>query len=578
MNTGFGGSADSRTKDVVSLQRALLQHTQSGVLVNCDKKDDDDSVDRDDHGMPSAWVKAMMLVRTNSIIRGHSAVTLSVCEAIITLLRNDLIPVVPARGSISASGDLMPLSFVAGAIQGNPDIHIRVGKHPTRKIVSAQHALEDIGATPIVLGPKEGLGLINGTAGAAAVASLAVYESQQLAVLAQILTGCAVESVAGTREDFAPFIAEVRPHSGQIEAAQTIYASLAGSRLVRGGHKFTSGLVQTRYCLRSASQWLSPVLEDLQLAEKQLAVELNSTTDNPLIDVAGGEVWHGANFQAAAVTGAVEKTRWALQMVGKMLFAQCTEIVNPSMNNGLPANLAADDPSLSFTMKGIDVNVAAYQAELAFLASPVSSHVQSAEMHNQAINSVALISARYTLEAVRLLSLISASHLYVCCQALDLRVLHLEFLQALQPEIVRITAPLLVDLSPPDFDVLQAKVWAHIPAAWFRTNSLDAHERCEAVASAAIAVLMDALGEADASAFLPSVKALLGWKASLVVTMEETYIKTRTDFFKHQHTAEYLGVGAKRLYEFVRNDLQVPFHQGRHSLPPSSALSYFGRV
>jgi phenylalanine ammonia-lyase len=151
------------------------------------------------------------------------------------------------------------------------------------------------------------------------------------------------------------------------------------------------------------------------LAHTQVTTELNSTSDNPLVDVSHSDIHSGGNFQAASITAAMEKARLSLQMIGKMLFSQCTELINPALNNGLPANLAADDPSLSFGMKGIDVNVAAYMSELAYLANPISNHVQSAEQHNQAINSLAFISARYTMDAVDLVSLISASFIYVGC-------------------------------------------------------------------------------------------------------------------------------------------------------------------
>lgn len=106
-------------------------------------------------------------------------------------------------------------------------------------------------------------------------------------------------------------------------------------------------------------------------------------SDNPLVDVEAKEVYYGANFQAAAITSAMEKTRTALQMLGKLSFAQSSEMIDPKLNNELPTNLAADEPSTSFTMKGVDVNMAAYMSELGFLANPVSSHIQTAEMHNQ---------------------------------------------------------------------------------------------------------------------------------------------------------------------------------------------------
>jgi phenylalanine ammonia-lyase len=562
VNTGFGGSADSRTTDLPALQRSLMQHTQSAVLTPTDRQNatiETSVADFDPHSMPTAWTKAMTIIRTNATIRGHSAVTIEVAEALIALLKNNITPVIPLRGSISASGDLMPLSFVSGAIQGNPDIYV----HTPAGVVTAKAALDAAGLNPIVLGPKEGLGLINGTAASAAVGSLAVYEAHQLAVLSQFLGACAVEAITGSQESFHPFIAAVRPHPGQREVAHTIYSALEGSTLARAAikadsDKTKSGLFQMRYSMRSTQQWIGPVLEDLMLADKQVSTELNSTTDNPLIDVASQEIWSCANFQAVSITSAMEKTRFALQMLGKIMFAQCTELINPDQNNGLPASLCADDPSLSFTMKGVDVNIAAYQTELAFLASPVSSHVQSAEMHNQAVNSVALISARYTMEAVRLLKLICASHLYVCCQALDLRVMHLGFLAILQPEVRSITAEMFGSvLAQQQLETLHEELWKHIPEAWFATNALDAHERYEKVVTSATGVLAKGLGQADGS-----IAALSYWREQMLAIMAKTYTQRRAEFFKRQDTAQYLGKAAQRLYLFVRMELGVPLHQG----------------
>ena len=112
---------------------------------------------------------------------------------------------------------------------------------------------------------------------------------------------------------------------------------------------------------------------------------LVSATDNPLVDGETGEVFHGGNFQAMSVTNAMEKTRLAMHHIGKLLFAQCTELINPAMNRGLPPNLAATDPSHNYFAKGIDIHTAAYVGELGYLANPVSTHIQSAEMHNQAV-------------------------------------------------------------------------------------------------------------------------------------------------------------------------------------------------
>lgn len=402
VNTGFGGSADVRTSKHVALQQGLVQLLNSGVLTSRDTMpaSPTSSMNGYSTSMPTSWARGLMLARLNSIIRGHSAVSLEIIETIVAFLQKDMTPIIPIRGSISASGDLIPLSYLAGCIQGSTDVYMRVG-NLNPKIVTAAVGLKEAGIQPIVLGAKEGLGLLNGTAASVAVASLAIYESNQIALISQMLTAMGCEALQGTAESFHAFIAKTRPHKGQIEAASNILGFLSSSELasgVDGENKDVEGLAQDRYALRTSSQWIGPQLEDLMLATEQITLELNSTTDNPLIDVEGDAILHGGNFQAASITSAMEKTRLSVQMLAKMLFAQCTEIINPALNRGLPPNLCADDPSLSFTMKGVDISMAAYYSEIAFLSNPVSTHVQSAEMHNQALNSLALISARYTLQ------------------------------------------------------------------------------------------------------------------------------------------------------------------------------------
>lgn len=319
-----------------------------------------------------------MLVRSNTIARGHSAVSLRAIESVIALLSRNLVPIIPLRGSISASGDLSPLSYVAGIITGNPDIDVQTPSG----ITSANKALDSHGIAPVILGPKEGLGFMNGTATSAAVASIVLYEAHHIALLSQVLTAMTSEALLASADNFDHFISAIRPHRGQVEAASNIRHFLHGSRLVRGlgsrrDTREASGLLyQDRYALRTSPQWIGPQLEDLQLANEQVTVELNSTTDNPLFDVPNQKTHHGGNFQAASITSAMEKTRLSLQMIGKMLFAQSSELINPMLNNGLPPNLAADEPSLSFTMKGVDIGMASYMSELAFVANPVATHVQ----------------------------------------------------------------------------------------------------------------------------------------------------------------------------------------------------------
>ena len=521
------------------------------------------------HSIPASWVRGIMLVRCNCIVRGHSAVSLRVVEAIMKLLRKDCTPVIPLRGTVSASGDLLPLSYIGGAVEGSPDIFVRVGDGSKCKIVTATVALKEVGETPITLRPKEALCMINGTSASTALSSLVMYEAHQLAVLSQLLTAISVEALQGNAESFHPFIAKVRPHEGQIEVADNMRRFLTGTKLAKGvdienRDRKRTGLYQDRYPLRSATQWIGPQLEDLKLAHKQVTTELNSTNDNPLVDIEKRDVYCGANFQAVPITSAMEKTRLALQMLGKLIFCQCTELINPDFNNGLPANLAADDPSLSFTMKGVDTNVAAYMSELAFLANPVSTHVQSAEQHNQSVNSLAFISSRYTMQAVDLVSLLAASSIYVGCQALDLRVMHLSFLDKLMPAIDSVTQEVFGDLfTAQTLKEVHTALGGCVPEAWAASTHLDANERYEHLVDSALPVLVSTLTSTAAPQYLSfSSTQIQAWRKETLASVGAVYNEHRDRFFASQNTAEYLGDASKKMYTFVRQKLGVPFHQG----------------
>ncbi|KAJ5218915.1 uncharacterized protein N7498_001014 [Penicillium cinerascens] len=563
VNTGFGGSADTRTTHTVRLQEALLQLTQAGILTSSDCAPRVGDYNLGSHAMPVAWVRATMLVRCNHLLRGHSGVRLEIIEAMLKLLREGFTPLVPLRGSISASGDLMPLSYLVAVLEGNPDVKVHWDSKPETKVVSTTTALEMTGIKPFVLGPKEGLGLVNGAAASAAVASLAAHEASQLVILAQSLTAMTCEAMMGNAENYHEFPARIRPHPGQIEVAGNIRKGLEGSKLVETSDKkdrFRPGLIQDRYALRGASQWLGPVVEDLGLAVQQLTTELNSTQDNPVIDSDTQEVYSCSNFQAASVSVAMGKVREGLQMVGKLLFSYSSELINPDLSKGLPPNLAADDPSLSFTMKGVDISMASYMSELGFLANSVTSHVQSAEMHNQPINSLALISARYTLQAVELVSMMSAALLYVVCQALDLRLLHETFLNKLDG-VVQSTLPELLDSSDKETMIkLQTGISKAIRGSWKGSSREDLSLRIQGLSTAMAPVLLTqakSLNVEDPIAKIESVQQRICQEA------QSLYEETRSRTLSGELNAESsLGSSSKSLYRFVRRDLNVPFHCG----------------
>ena len=493
VNTGFGGSADTRSNDVERVQQSLISHLTCGIVADGKQQpvlksnghlyqsngvthpgqsngsngvthpDQSNGVTHPSQSngvadpskdlkeqrqrtlvksslplndplaatcMPESWARASMIIRLNSLSGGASGIRVDIAESLVNLLNKDVVPRIPVRGSISASGDLSALAWIGAVMQGKSSATASAGPRDVdgaRRVTRADVALEEAGIAPISLHAKEGLAIVNGTAVSAGVAALAAHESLNLAALSQVLTAMSVEALRGSDESFEPFIAQVRPHPGQVDSARNIKAFLNGSQLLnRHDSQNETTLRQDRYSIRTASQWIGPVLEDFCLAHDQLTIELNSVTDNPLIETATGRVFHGGNFQARAVTSAAEKLRQGLQSIGRMLFAQCTEMINPTTSWGLPPNLCSDDANDSFLFKGLDVVVAGLTSELGFLANPVGSHVQTAEMGNQSLNSLALVSARYTLEAVDVLSQIASAHLLVLCQALDLRAIEIE--------------------------------------------------------------------------------------------------------------------------------------------------------
>ena len=588
VTTGFGGSADTRTDQPEDLQRALVQHQHSGILPVVKTAGSIYYKLRNSPGidfMPETWVRGAMLVRCKTLLAGHSAVRYEIIDALVALLKNDLIPLVPLRGSISASGDLQPLSYIAGVLEGNPDCYVWTDDgNGGRCLVSSDTALEALARQSITFGPKEALAILNGTAVSTAVAALAIHEAHHLALLSQVLTAMGVEALSGTIGSFNPFFATVRPHPGQREAAQNIRSFLHTSLLARPEHEseeLLTGLKQDRYALRTSSQWIGPQLEDLVLAHNQVSIECNSTTDNPLVDVPGQTIHHGGNFQACSITSAMEKTRLALQMFGRMLFAQCTELINPMTNNGLPPNLAADEPSTSYTMKGADINVAAYMSELAFLANPVSSHVQTAEMGNQAINSLALISARYTHTAIDCLSNIGGTYLYVLCQALDLRAMDILFLEAMEPEMREVTirhfGGAIQDQAV--LETLHSTLLAQTKKHLTQTTNLDSSTRFTTIASAVQSSLTSFLYNETTSVpeSFNALKAIKSWTTDAAITLYTTFTNNRNNYFTNGTATPFLGNASRNMYTYVREELGVPFHKGLVDRPvKGSGLNTLG--
>lgn len=315
-----------------------------------------------------------------------------------------------------------------------------------------------------------------------------------------------------------------------------------------------------RYPIRAAPQWIGPCLEDLQLAHSQILIEINSATDTPLVDRAGKMI-HGANFMAKSVTSAMEKIRQGCQSLGQIMFAQCTEIINPTTSKGLAPYLVVDEPSQSGLFKGTDSMVASLQSELGFLANAVGSNVQFAEMGFQAINSLAFISARYTLTALDILSQLAAGHLVALCQALDLRALHMQFLYALAPKFKVLTRRCLSECTEPTTPSsdgqgasIAYELWLTLSERMTTTTHLDSRVR--------FSLALDFL-QTSFLRYLPSnarsLEAVQQWNADCVHEACATYAAVRMRYLANPDATPILGKASKRCYNFVRKTLEVPF-------------------
>lgn len=355
---------------------------------------------------------ATVAARVASLARGRSGVREILLERLCALLNARLFPRIPAEGSVGASGDLTPLSYLAALLMGEREATLR------GEVMPAAQALAQADIEPLRLEPKESLAIMNGTSAMTGLACLAHDSATRLARLASSLTAMTSRAIRGEPGHFDERIFALKPHAGQVRSAQWIRDDLAYTRASgRSGAR-----LQDRYSVRCAPHVIGVMLDALTWTADTLDVEINSVNDNPIIDPETEQIFSGGNFYGGHVCQAMDTLKAAVAGIADLLDRQLGLMCDPVTNQGLSANLAGvPGSSAHFGFKAMQITTSALAAEALKLTMPASAFSRSTENHNQDKVSMGTIAARDCLRIVELTETVAVIHLLGACQALDLR-------------------------------------------------------------------------------------------------------------------------------------------------------------
>jgi histidine ammonia-lyase len=320
VNTGFGRFVSAHIPDELAdeLQLRLLRSHACGV------------------GEPYAddVIRAAMLLRANALAKGYSGARVATVELLVGCLNRGVLPVVPARGSVGASGDLAPLAHLALPLVGEGKAVV------DGEVLDGGEALRRVGLEPIRLVSKEGLSLVNGTQFMSAMAALGLERAKRLAATADLACALSLEALQGSRTSFAPAVHRSRPFAGQQRAAANVWRLLEGSAIIES-HRWCDK-VQDAYALRCAPQVHGACRDLLAYVEATVSIELNAATDNPLVLVAEGEIVSAGNFHGQPLAFALDALAMAAAELANISERRTERLVNPSLSDGLPPFLVAE--------------------------------------------------------------------------------------------------------------------------------------------------------------------------------------------------------------------------------------------
>lgn len=348
VNTGFGKLASLKIapQDTATLQKNLILSHCCGV----------------GDPMPRNVTRLMMALKLLSLGRGASGVRWEVIALLEDMLAAGITPVIPAQGSVGASGDLAPLAHMAAAMMGHGQVEV------AGHIETAAEAFATAGLSPIILGAKEGLALINGTQFCTAYALAGLFDGWRSAQAALVTSALSTDAIMGSTAPLQPEIHSLRGHPGQIEAAATLRALLDGS-VIRESHREGDTRVQDPYCIRCQPQVTGAAMDVIRQAARTLEIEANAATDNPLVLTEAGMIVSGGNFHAEPVGFAADMIAMALSEIGAIAQRRIALMVDPVLSFDLPAFLTPK-PGLNSGFMIAEVTTAALMSENKHMAHP----------------------------------------------------------------------------------------------------------------------------------------------------------------------------------------------------------------
>ncbi|MFK7954641.1 MAG: histidine ammonia-lyase [Lysobacterales bacterium] len=431
VNTGFGKLASVRidkTK-LAELQRNLVRSHCAGT----------------GDPLPAPIVRLIVALKCLSLGRGASGVRPEVVHQLQAIAGADVIPVIPAKGSVGASGDLAPLAHMASVLIGEGEVFYQGKRMPTAQAFALAQ-LE-----PIELGAKEGLALLNGTQASTALALAGVFDAWRLAITSLTTTALSIDAAMGSSAPFRDEIHQLRGHRGQIDSARRLRELLIGSS-IRHSHRNGDERVQDPYCLRCAPQVVGACLDQLRYVGSVLETEANAATDNPLL-LSDGDIVSGGNFHAEPVALVADNAAIAISEIGCIAQRRVALLVDPALSFGLPAFLTPE-PGLQSGLMIAEVTSAALMSENKSLANPRSTDSTPTSANQEDHVSMACHGARRLVEMNENLAGILAVEAMASAQGVELRApLTTSNPLAAVVDIVRQHCPTLVEDRRVDGDI-----------------------------------------------------------------------------------------------------------------------------